>query len=99
MKRTVPEAEALRTPAALIERVERGDEVIIERDGAPVAVVVAATTYGDLERLRQERRDRAWAWVEAVQAANEGLSEDEAMSLALEAVREVREEERHKASA
>ena len=45
--------------ARLVADAAHGDEVVIERHGAPVAAVVAHHRYEELTRLRDDLRDLA----------------------------------------
>ncbi len=67
MKRKVTALEARRKLGELLEGVYyRGDEVIIERDGKPMGVVVPTGRYASIERARE----RLWASIEAIWEAN-----------------------------
>lgn len=55
--RSVGTAEAEIRFASLLDRVaEQGEEVQVERDGEPAAVLISVDSYEELQRLR--RRDR-----------------------------------------
>lgn len=87
MKRKVSAVEARQRLGELLEGVfYRGDEVVIERAGKPMAVVIPADRYDALDRSRE----RLFALVERAQAANDQLSPDEATREAGAAVAEVR---------
>lgn len=67
MKRKVSAEQARRQIAELLESVQsQGDEVVIERAGKPLAVVIPAARYESLERSREELR----ALIERVRKAN-----------------------------
>lgn len=86
MKRTISAMEARRKLGELLEGVYyRGDEVIIERGGKPMAAVLP------IERLYaiDAARKRLGALLDDIHSrlVDPPLSEDEAMELALEAQR------------
>ena len=60
--------EAKNTLSALLDRVERGEEIVITRHGKPVARLVASTTGID--------RARAKAAAERIRARAERLSSE-----------------------
>ena len=73
-----------------IEELRRkGDLITIEDNGVPVAALVSVRDAEYLDRLEQERNED-WAAIEAIRANFEGVSEEELMSEALKAQREVR---------
>ena len=86
MERVVTAFEARRSFGKLLEDVHgRGDHVVVERHGAPVAAVVPIAVYEQWKRTRE----RFFARMEAA-AARANLSEEEADALVTEAVRAVR---------
>lgn len=90
MKRTLSAVEARQRLGELLEGVYyRGDEVVIERAGKPMAVVIPAHVYERLMRPREELK----ALLEKTWEHNKDVSEEEAMQWALEAVEEVRQEQ------
>jgi prevent-host-death family protein len=87
VKRHVNALEARRHLGELIESVyHRGDEVVIERAGKPMAVVIPASRYEAMER----NRERLWELIEEIHAHNAGADPDEIQREVDEAVREVR---------
>ena len=91
MKRTVTAIEARRRLGELLESVYlRGDEVVIERAGKPMAVVIPAERYESLQRSRE----RHWGFIDSSQAGNDDLSEEEVAALVDEAISEVRKTKR-----
>jgi hypothetical protein len=87
MERAVEAGEAARRMATLLEGVsDRGDLLIIERDGARIAAVIPIRLY---DQWMRSRRLVAQQLREMADEAD--MTEDEAMSLALEAVRAVRQ--------
>ena len=89
MKRTISDLDARQQLADLLESVQdRGDEVVIERAGKPMAVVIPAERYEALER----ERERLWQFVEKAQAGNDDLAEEAVDALVRDAIREVRTE-------
>lgn len=70
MKRHVTALDARRRLGELLESVYHGgDEVVIERAGRPMAVVIPAERYEALERSRA----RLWALIEEAQEANRNV--------------------------
>ena len=70
MKRTVSAGDARKRLGELLEGVfYRGDEVVIERAGKPMAVVIPAELYEGLERSRE----RLFALVEQAQKRNKNV--------------------------
>jgi prevent-host-death family protein len=81
--------EARRRLGELIEGVYyRGDEVIIERGGKPMAAVLPIGRLQSIEAARAELGDLL------AEPRGDDLTEDEAMELALEAQRAVRRQKR-----
>lgn len=81
MERTVAAFAARRQFGQLLREVETlQEQVIVERNGHPVAALVPIAVYEQWKRQRDAFFDR----LEAT-AARANLSEDEAIALALEA--------------
>lgn len=71
-----------------IEKVlSRGDEIIVERDGKPVAAVVPIRKYAELSRPR----DRFWEAIDDIRAATDGVAPAEIDAAIEQAIREARE--------
>ena len=89
MKRKVSAVEARKRLGELLEGVYyRGDEVVIERAGKPMAVVIPAERYESMERSRE----RLFELIEKAQERNRGVPY-EVMEREIElAIREVREQ-------
>lgn len=91
MKRRISAMEARKRLGDLLESVyHRGDEVIIERAGKPMAVVIPASRYEAMER----RRDEFWKMVEATWEKNKDVPPEEIYADVEAAIREVREAKR-----
>jgi len=70
MRRTISQQDAQKHLAEVLADVrEAGDEVVIEDDGEPVAVLVPPSVYKSL----QKRRDRFWKTIEKVGARNRDI--------------------------
>ena len=80
MERTVSAPEAGRGFDELLDSVARGDQIVVDRSGEPVAAVVPIAVY---RRLRREEFDLFGHARFVSERAN--LAEDEATELALEA--------------
>ena len=89
MKRKVSAVEARKRLGELLEGVYyRGDEVVIERAGKPMAVVIPAERYESMERSRE----RLFELIEKAQERNRGVPY-EVIEREIElAIREVREQ-------
>lgn len=94
MDRVVTATEAKARLGELMRRaVDTGDAVIVESRGKPQVALVPYVEYEELQRLKQRaRREEALTQLRElareVQAQNQGLSEDEAASIADELTRE-----------
>ena len=89
MKRRVSAMEARRRLGELLEGVfYRGDEVVIERAGKAMGVVIPEGRYAQIERSREE----FFAMVEENWEHNKDVPSEEIERAIEEAVREVREE-------
>ena len=87
MKRTVSALDARRRLGEVLEGVfYRGDEVVIERAGKPMAVVIPADRYEALERSRE----RLFDFIEQAQDRNRSVSEVDLAAEIDVAIREVR---------
>jgi prevent-host-death family protein len=89
MKRTLSAVEARKKLGEVLDGVYyRGDEVVIERAGKPLAVVVPAHIYENMER----RREEFWQIVEDLRERNKDVPAEVLQAEVDEAIREVREE-------
>ncbi len=87
MKRILSAMEARRRFGEVIEGVHyRGDEVVIERAGKAMAVIIPKERYDAMERSRQ----RVLEFMEANWEHNKNVSADEIEQEIAEAIREVR---------
>ncbi len=88
MKRTISAMEARRKFGEMLEDVRRGDEVVIERAGKIMGVVISPARYEAIERRRAE----ALANLAEIQAnaRTKDLSDDDIERLVDEEVRAVR---------
>lgn len=86
MEKTINSFEMRRSFGKILQDVSaKGDKVIVERHGMPVAVLVPLTVY---EQWKQSR-ERFFAALHAAQE-NADLPEEEAVDLVQEAVKAVR---------
>jgi prevent-host-death family protein len=85
MEKTIGAFEVRRKFGELLDEVTRGDKVVVERHGKPVAAVVPIELYEQWKRERQRFFDQMREISERV-----NLEPDEAMTLALEAQEAVR---------
>lgn len=96
MKRKVSAVEARKRLGEILESVYyRGDEVIIERAGKAMAVVIPAERYEALER----GRERLFELIERAQERNKDVPYEVIEQEVAAALNEVRSRARTKASA
>jgi prevent-host-death family protein len=89
VKRKVSAVEARKRLGELLEAVYyRGDEVVIERAGKPMAVVIPAERYETMERSR----DRLFELIEKAQKRNKDVPYEVIEREVELAIREVREQ-------
>ena len=87
MKRTVSAGDARKRLGELLEGVYyRGDEVVIERAGKPMAAVIPAHVYQSIK----ERRERLFQMIERIQERTKDVPPEELERHIEEAIREVR---------
>ena len=91
MKRRLSAVEARKKLGEVLEGVYyRGDEVIIERAGKPMAVVVPMKVYEDQQRKREAAWDRLMEMTEKVAERNKDVPREVIEAEIDEAVREAR---------
>jgi prevent-host-death family protein len=96
VKRKLSAVEARKKLGEILEGVfYRGDEVVIERAGKPMAVVIPAALYAALEK----DRERLFELIEQNWERNKDVSYEEIEKEVAEAVREVRAQRRNQQSA
>ena len=96
LKRRLSAVEARRRLGEILEGVYyRGDEVVIERAGKTMAVVIPADRYEALER----GRERLFELIEKAQARNRDVPYETIEREVAAAVREVREKSRKRTPA
>lgn len=93
MVTTMPADEIGERLGEVLSLASEGQDVILERDGRPKAVVISAEAYEDVLRLRDEERRRLageqlFRLREQVRARNRDLSEAQAEEIADRAVRD-----------
>jgi len=95
MKRTISAVEARKRLGEILESVYyRGDEVVIERAGKPMAVVIPSSRYEAMNR----NRERMWDLIEKAQQRNKDVPPEVIEREIEEAIREVRAEARTRES-
>lgn len=78
--RTVTAAEANNRLDELLDSVHAGQEIAIERGGEVAAVLVPPAQWEEwVERRRAEARDRFFAMVDEIHAANAHIPEEEVL--------------------
>lgn len=92
MKRTLTAMEARRKFGEMLEDVRRGDEVVIERAGKIMGVMIPPGRYQMIER----RREEFWKTVEEMRESFKDVPPDEIDRMVDEAVRQVRGKNRAK---
>jgi len=89
MKRTMSAMEARQHLGEILESVYyRGDEIVIERAGKPMAVVIPAERYQSMERSRE----RLFTLIDEIHQRNKDVPYEEVQADVDAAVREVRDE-------
>lgn len=74
MKRTLSAVEARKKLGEILEGVfYRGDEVVIERAGKPMAVVVPVKLYEQQQKKRQAAWTRLFEIIEPIQERNKDV--------------------------
>ena len=86
MKRTLTAMEARRKFGEMLEDVRRGDEVMIERAGKVMGVLIPPERYAVIE----QHRERLWKTVDLIRDGFRDLTDDEVERLVDEEVRAVR---------
>jgi prevent-host-death family protein len=95
MKRRVSAGEARTRLGELLDAVyHRSDEVVIERDGKPMAVAIPYERYQALERDREESRERFFDAIRQIHEHNKDVPYEVIQAEVDAAIREVREERR-----
>ena len=93
MKRRISAVEARKRLGEILESVYyRGDEVVIERAGKPMAVVIPAERYEAMERSR----DRLFELIEKNWEHNKDVPFEEIEREIEESIQELRKERREK---
>jgi len=88
--------EARKNLGEVLERVyHRNDEVVIERAGKPMAVLIPMYLYKNIER----RREQLWQMIEEVHERNKDVPYEVIEAEVAEAIRQVREEQAIKPAA
>jgi prevent-host-death family protein len=94
VKRKVSAVEARKRLGEILESVYyRGDEVVIERAGKPMAVVIPAARYESMERTREQSMDRMFELIEKNWERNKDVPYEVIEREVEQAIREVREEQ------
>jgi len=95
MPKVVSSNEAKQRWGSLLAYVsEQGDEVVVESDGKPAAVLMPIAAYEEVKALREAKRraeilDRLRPLEERQAVLNQDLSEEDAMALAVRFSREM----------
>jgi prevent-host-death family protein len=91
MKRTISAVEARKRLGELLESVYyRGDEIVIERAGKPMAVVIPSSRYEAIER----KRERMWQLIAEAHERNKDVPPEVLEREIEQAIQEVRAERR-----
>jgi prevent-host-death family protein len=94
MTQTVSVAEASSRLESLLRQVsDHRDDIVIERQGKPAAVLIPFTDYEKWRRLREQERAAALEEFrqlgERIAAPNQDLTEEQAIALADEVAHEI----------
>jgi prevent-host-death family protein len=91
MRRTVSAQAARQRLGELLEGVfYRGDEVVIERAGKPMGVVISPQRYAAIEAARE----RFWSAIDEIREQNRGVDPEQVERDVEAAIAEVRRERR-----
>jgi prevent-host-death family protein len=90
MKRTLTAMEARRKFGEMLEDVRRGDEVVIERSGKIMGVMISPERY----RIIEQRREEFWKMVEEARDRFKDVPDEEIERIVDEEVRAVRGKDR-----
>ncbi len=94
MPKAVSATEAKNRLGSLLAYVaEQGDDVVVESQGKPKAVLISFAAYRQVQALREQKRraealERLRRLQERVSSRNQDLSEEEALALAEQISRE-----------
>ena len=92
MKRTLSAMDARKKFGEMLEDVRRGDEVVIERAGKVMGVMIPPERYA----MIAWDREKFWSMVEEARRGFDDLSSEEIEAMVDRAVREVRGKSRTK---
>jgi prevent-host-death family protein len=90
MKKTVSAMEARRKFGELLEDASRGDQIVIERAGRVMGVLVPPDEF----RIMEQNRDRLYKMFQDSWERTKDISAEEAERIAMEAVQSVRAKRR-----
>ena len=91
VKRKVSALEARKRLGEILESVYyRGDEVVVERAGKPMAVVISAERYEAIEREREQAFERVFRLIDQAQERNRDVPAEEIERDIASAIQEVR---------
>jgi prevent-host-death family protein len=83
-------------PGTFLDRVfYRNESIVIERAGEPKAVLIPLREYQDLQRRKQEARERFWEMTQEIRKNVAQYDPAEIQAAIDEAISAVRKENRH----
>jgi prevent-host-death family protein len=92
MTKTIASGDLGQSFESLIDSLnEPNDEVIVERDGRPVAVLMSIATY---DRLLREEAERDWAIIDRLRQRNAERDPDEVFADVTAEIEALRKERR-----
>jgi prevent-host-death family protein len=95
MQRTVSAQDARQRLGELLESVYyRGDSVIIERAGKPMGVVISPRRFAEIERRREEARQRLFAKMDQIHERTKNEDPEEIEEMVLSEIAAYRREKR-----
>ncbi len=96
MIRTISADQAHATFSDLLESVHgRNDEIIVEEDGEPVAVLISPETFQRFQHL-QRQTEEAWVTLDEFRARNGGRDPDEVLDDVTTVVEQIRQAREHR---
>lgn len=97
LARTVTAQEARQRLGELLDDTRRGDEVIIERAGKPMGVIISPQRYADIQRQREEAKQRLAKSLAELRQESRDEEQDEVEEMILAEIHAYRREKREDA--
>ncbi len=95
MIRTISADQAHATFSDLLEWVHERNDIIVEEDGEPVAVLISPETFQRFQHL-QRQAEEAWVTLDEFRARNGGRDPDEVLDDVTTVVEHIRQARDHR---